>query len=60
MPLTRRETEVVDQLAGGADTRAMAQALFTSEHTVQHHLKSISAKAGTRTRRELLARIAGG
>jgi DNA-binding CsgD family transcriptional regulator len=51
---------VVDQLAGGADTRAMAQALFTSEHTVQHHLKSISAKAGTRTRRELLARIAGG
>jgi DNA-binding CsgD family transcriptional regulator len=38
----------------------MAAALFISEHTVQDHLKSIAAKAGTRTRRELLARISGG
>lgn len=57
--LSPRETDVVDQLATGADTRTIAEALFVSEHTVQDHLKSIYAKTGTHTRRALLARVAG-
>jgi DNA-binding CsgD family transcriptional regulator len=54
--LTARETELLDVLATGADTRAIAKHLFVSEHTVQDHLKAIFAKTGTTSRRELLAR----
>jgi DNA-binding CsgD family transcriptional regulator len=57
--LTPRETDIVDLLATGADTRGVAVALFLSEHTVQDHLKSIFDKTGTRNRRTLLARLAG-
>jgi DNA-binding CsgD family transcriptional regulator len=57
--LSPRETDVIEQLATGADTRAIAEVLFVSEYTVQDHLKSIYFKTGTRTRRALLARIAG-
>ncbi len=57
--LSPRETELLDRLARGADTRAIAQALFMSEHTVQDHLKSIFAKTGAHNRRTLLARLAG-
>jgi len=57
--LTPRERELVDLLAGGADTRAIAAAMHLSEHTVQDHLKSVSAKTGTRNRRTLLSRLAG-
>jgi DNA-binding CsgD family transcriptional regulator len=54
--LTAREAELLDLLATGADTRTIAEHMFLSEHTVQDHLKSIFAKSGTRSRRELLAR----
>lgn len=54
--LTAREAELLDLLATGADTRAIAERMFLSEHTVQDHLKSIFAKSDTRSRRELLAR----
>jgi DNA-binding CsgD family transcriptional regulator len=57
--LSPRESELVDLLAEGADTRAIAESLFLSEHTVQDHLKSIFAKTGTNSRRTLLARLAG-
>ena len=57
--LSDRETELLDQLVEGADTRAVAEALFISEHTVQDHLKSIFAKTGTNNRRTLLARVTG-
>ena len=57
--LSARETELVDLLAEGADTKSIAATLFVSEHTVQDHLKSIFAKTGTRNRRVLLARLAG-
>ena len=58
--LSARETDVVDLVAEGADTRTIAARLFVSEHTVQDHLKSIFAKTGTRNRRTLFARVAGG
>ena len=57
--LSPREIDVVDRLAGGADTRAIAKALFVSEHTVQDHLKSVFDKTGARNRRTLLARVNG-
>lgn len=57
--LSPRETEVVERISQGADTRTIAEALFVSENTVQDHLKSIFAKTGARNRRTILARIAG-
>jgi DNA-binding CsgD family transcriptional regulator len=58
--LSARETEILRQLAAGADTRALAARLFLSEYTVQDHLKSIFVKTGCRTRLELVAHATGG
>jgi DNA-binding CsgD family transcriptional regulator len=57
--LTRRETELLELLVDGADTRTLAESLFVSQHTVQDHLKAIFAKTGSHNRRTLLTRIAG-
>lgn len=53
--LTRREPEVVSALAAGLDTRAAAERLAISRHTLQDHLKSVFAKIGVNSRRELVA-----
>ena len=57
--LSRRETELLDHLVAGADTREVARQMFVSENTVQDHLKSVFAKTATRSRRTLLARAVG-
>lgn len=57
--LTARESELVDLLTEGADTKTIARRMFLSEHTVQDHLKSIFTKTGARNRRELLAQTSG-
>lgn len=57
--LTPRESDVLELLARGADTRTLAGELYLSEHTVQDHLKSIFEKTGTRNRRTLISRISG-
>ena len=57
--LTERETDVLECLADGADTRAVAARLFVSEFTVQDHLKAVFDKTGVHTRRILLARARG-
>jgi DNA-binding CsgD family transcriptional regulator len=57
--LTARETELLERLALGADTRTLARELYLSEHTVQDHLKAIFEKTKTRNRRTLLTRING-
>ena len=56
--LSQREREVVSLLVAGLDTRAISKSLFISAHTVQDHLKSVFAKIGIHSRRELLARLA--
>jgi DNA-binding CsgD family transcriptional regulator len=62
--LTRREQEVLEQLATGATNPAIAAALHLSERTVAHHVSAILRKLGAATRlaaieqaraRELLA-----
>ncbi|HET7544743.1 MAG TPA: LuxR C-terminal-related transcriptional regulator [Polyangiaceae bacterium] len=55
--LTRREAEIVSQIAAGADLRAAALELRISPHTVRNHLKGIFRKLGVRSRAELLSRI---
>ncbi|MCP9486061.1 MAG: helix-turn-helix transcriptional regulator [Gaiellaceae bacterium MAG52_C11] len=56
--LSRRERQLVALLVGGRDTRAVAERLFISPHTVQDHLKSVFEKTGSHSRRELLAKLA--
>jgi DNA-binding CsgD family transcriptional regulator len=57
--LSARETRLLGILAGGADTGTAAARLNLSPLTVQDHLKSVFGKTGTRTRRDLLARVRG-
>lgn len=57
--LTAREQELLDQLATGSDTRAMARQMSLSEHTIQDHLKSIFTKTGARDRVTVLSRALG-
>ncbi len=57
--LTPREREVLDEVARGVDSHAIAERLFLSEHTVHDHVKAVLAKTGTSTRQALLSRIAG-
>nr|WP_167218282.1 helix-turn-helix transcriptional regulator [Kribbella shirazensis] len=57
--LTRRECEVLAELATGADSRRIAERLVLSDHTVNDHVKAILAKTGAHTRPTLLARASG-
>lgn len=50
--LTPREQEVLQLLAQGLNNRAIAEALFVSDRTVQAHLTSIFAKMGVSSRLE--------
>jgi DNA-binding CsgD family transcriptional regulator len=55
--LSPRESEIVSLLVDGLDTKAISKRLFISVHTVQDHLKSVFAKVGIHSRRELLATL---
>jgi DNA-binding NarL/FixJ family response regulator len=56
---TARETQILDRLLTGADTRDIARGLYLSEHTVQDYFKAIFSKTGTKSRRQLLSQVVG-
>jgi DNA-binding CsgD family transcriptional regulator len=53
--LTARERDVVLAAAEGAGTRAIAEQLFLSSRTVEHHLSAAYRKLGVSNRAALVA-----
>ncbi len=53
--LSRRELEILDQLAGGADTAAVAGELGISPHTVRNHVARLMVRLGTHSRLEAVS-----
>jgi two-component system response regulator DesR len=51
-PLTEREREVLDLIAGGSTNREIAEQLFLSPHTVKEHSSSLYRKLQVRNRAE--------
>jgi DNA-binding NarL/FixJ family response regulator len=54
-PLTRREREVLQCLAGGRANKEIAARLGVAERTVKFHVASILAKLGAATRTDAVA-----
>ena len=52
---TARERQVLDLLARGYDNRAIAAELAIGYKTVRGHVRALIAKAGARSRVELIA-----
>jgi DNA-binding NarL/FixJ family response regulator len=53
--LTTREREVLQLLAEGATTEALADRLFISKHTARSHVRNILAKLGAHSKLEAVA-----
>ncbi|HLN68720.1 MAG TPA: AAA family ATPase [Streptosporangiaceae bacterium] len=56
--LTRREREVARLAARGMSAKAIAQALFVGERTVESHLSTTYAKLGVESKLDLIRRAA--
>jgi len=57
--LTRRQAEILALLSEGLRNSAIAQRLFLSTKTVDHHVSAILAKLGVPTRMQAVARAYG-
>ncbi len=55
-PLTEREREVLDLVAGGATNREIAERLYLSPHTVKEHASALYRKLGVKNRAEATRR----
>jgi DNA-binding NarL/FixJ family response regulator len=56
IPLSSREREVLDLIAGGSTNREIAAALHLSPHTIKEHTSSLYRKVGARNRAEAVQR----
>ncbi|MEU2350353.1 response regulator transcription factor [Modestobacter sp. NPDC049651] len=57
VPLTRRETDVLEELVQGQSNRAIGKNLFISEDTVKSHVKAILRKLGARDRAHVVSLV---
>ena len=55
--LSRREVEVLDQLAKGQDQDAIAATLFISPETARTHIQNIITKLGVHSRQDAVAQV---
>jgi DNA-binding NarL/FixJ family response regulator len=56
--LTDRESDIIDLLIEGYGYKAIAEKLFVSYHTVNHHVKNLYSKLNVKSRSELTATYA--
>src|SRR4051794_35426074 len=49
-PLTRRQQQILELMASGESTTAMASDLFLSEQTVRNHVRQVLQRLGTKSR----------
>jgi non-specific serine/threonine protein kinase len=55
--LTRREREVAKLVAQGLTNRQIAEALFVSERTIDHHVSNILKKLSLSSREQVASRL---
>jgi predicted ATPase/DNA-binding NarL/FixJ family response regulator len=60
LPLTKREHEVTELIAGGLTNRQIAERLFIAQRTVDTHVGNILAKLGCSNRSQAAVLIGGG
>jgi PAS domain S-box-containing protein len=53
--LTKRELEILQLMAGGANTKVLAERLHVSRATIRNHAQNIFAKLGVHSRLEAVA-----